>query len=231
MTCRAALVALTLCMATPAAADTVTSRANDPSAAMAGVAALFGAERAALAALPAEALAPTRPARAARAERKPRRGKAGPMRYELDWLMAQPAGPGGRDAACLATAIYFEARGETLAGQFAVAEVILNRVDSPRYPGSVCAVVGQRNAGGCQFSYACDGRADAMRDPSARAVAERIAGVMLAGAPRALTQGATHFHTRAVRPGWAARFPRTAAIGAHLFYRQPGALPAGLAAN
>jgi spore germination cell wall hydrolase CwlJ-like protein len=44
---------------------------------------------------------------------------------------------------------------------------------------------------------------------------------MLDGAPRSLTDGATHFHTRAVRPGWAMRFPRTAAIGAHLFYRQP----------
>ena len=52
-------------------------------------------------------------------------------------------------------------------------------------------------------------------------VASRIARVMMDGAPRALTMGATHFHTRSVRPGWSNRFPRTAAIGAHLFYRQP----------
>ena len=56
------------------------------------------------------------------------------------------------------------------------------------------------------------------RDPD---LAGRIARAMLDGAPRALTLGATHFHTRSVRPGWSNRFPRTAAIGAHLFYRQP----------
>jgi spore germination cell wall hydrolase CwlJ-like protein len=100
-----------------------------------------------------------------------------------------------------------------------VAEVILNRVDSPLYPGSVCGVVGQ----GCQFSYACDGRPDVMTDAAARSVAARIAAAMLGGAPRLLTQGATHFHTPAVRPSWSKRFPRTATIGFHHFYRQPGA--------
>jgi spore germination cell wall hydrolase CwlJ-like protein len=60
-----------------------------------------------------------------------------------------------------------------------------------------------------------------MHDAGAADLAGRIARVMLDGAPRALTTGATHFHTRAVRPNWAKRFPQTAAIGAHLFYRQP----------
>jgi spore germination cell wall hydrolase CwlJ-like protein len=84
----------------------------------------------------------------------------------------------------------------------------------------VCGVVKQAGGGGCQFSFTCDGAPDRMRDPAAIAQAGKIARLMLDGAPRGLTAGATHFHTRAVNPGWANRFPRTAAIGAHLFYRQ-----------
>ena len=78
------------------------------------------------------------------------------------------------------------------------------------------------NQGG-QFSYTFDGRPDTIRERAAFQLSGKIAALMLAGAPRKLTQGATHFHTRSVRPGWAHRFPRTAVIGAHLFYRQPGA--------
>ncbi len=145
------------------------------------------------------------------------------VKYDAAWLMTLPEPAGNAEWQCLSEAIYFESRGETLKGQFAVAEVILNRRDSGLYPRSVCGVVHQRGGGGCQFSYACDGYADNMREPGARAIARRIARVMLDGAPRLLTDGATHFHTRGVSPGWAKRFPRTAAIGAHLFYRQPGA--------
>ncbi len=124
---------------------------------------------------------------------------------------------------CLQEAIYHEARGETLAGQFAVAEVILNRVDSANFPGSVCGVVNQGagNGRGCQFSYACNGASRAMRERGARDLAAGIAQVMLTGAPRALTDGATHFHARHVNPRWARVYERTAQIGAHLFYRQP----------
>jgi spore germination cell wall hydrolase CwlJ-like protein len=139
-----------------------------------------------------------------------------------DWLMARPAPDGDADWQCLTEALYFEARGESLDGQVAVAEVILNRVDSPLYPRSVCTVVRQRGGGGCQFSYVCDGRADRMRDLASADRAGRVARAMLDGAPRVLTDGATHFHTRSVRPGWSKRFARTAEIGAHLFYRQPG---------
>lgn len=143
------------------------------------------------------------------------------IEYSAAWLNTQTAPAGDEQWQCLKTALYFEARGETLKGQFAVAEVILNRVDSPSYPKTVCGVVGQGGKGSCQFSYNCDGARDVMRDAEAADVAGRIARVMLDGAPRALTSGATHFHTRAVRPNWASRFPQTAAIGAHLFYRQP----------
>ena len=137
------------------------------------------------------------------------------------WLDAQPVASGDEQWQCLRTALYFESRGETLRGQFAVAEVILNRVDSGRYPSTICGVVQQGGNGGCQFSYTCDGHADRMRDEVAMDRAGKIARMMMDGAPRALTLGATHFHTRAVRPNWSHRFPQTAAIGAHLFYRQP----------
>lgn len=139
-----------------------------------------------------------------------------------DWLMAQPEPTGDEQWQCLTEALYFEARGESLDGQIAVAEVILNRVDSPLYPRTVCGVVKQRGGGGCQFSYVCDGRTK-MREKSAANLAGRIARAMLDGAPRVLTDGATHFHTRGVRPSWSKRFAKTASIGAHLFYRQPGA--------
>lgn len=120
---------------------------------------------------------------------------------------------------CLAKAVYFEARGEPLDGQRAVAEVILNRVDSPRFPSTVCGVVSQGGRGGCQFSYHCAG-SRAIRERGAYARAMRVASSALAGRPRTLTDGATYFHTRSVRPSWSHRFVRTAQIGHHLFYRQ-----------
>jgi spore germination cell wall hydrolase CwlJ-like protein len=139
-----------------------------------------------------------------------------------DWLMAQPAPEGDAEWQCLTEALYFEARGESLQGQVAVAEVILNRVNSPLYPRTICKVVKQRGGGGCQFSYVCDGRADRMRDKTSADLAGRIARAMLDGAPRRLTEGATHFHSRGVKPGWSKRFAHTTTIGAHAFYRQPG---------
>lgn len=139
------------------------------------------------------------------------------------WLMAQSAPKGDADWECLTQAIYFEARGESLEGQIAVAEVVLNRVDSQLYPRSVCGVVKQRGGGGCQFSYVCDGNTDRMREKVAADLAGRIARAMLDEAPRVLTQGATHFHVAGLRPDWSRRFAKTAKIGAHVFYRQPGA--------
>lgn len=147
-------------------------------------------------------------------------GKPVLIEYSADWLYTQAAPKGDAQWACLKTALYFEARGESLKGQFAVAEVILNRVDSPAYPNSVCGVVGQGSRGSCQFSYHCDGQGEAMHERQAADLAGRIARVMLDGAPRGLTNGATYFHSRAVRPSWSKKFPQTAAIGAHLFYRQ-----------
>lgn len=144
-------------------------------------------------------------------------------RYDRDWLLSRPAPTrSGDEFACLKEAIYHEARGEDIIGQYAVAEVILNRVDSPFYPDTICGVVHQNAhlANACQFSYACNGRSRAMTDRQARAIAAQIADILMSGAPRELTGGATHFHAARVSPGWAQVFDRTARIGEHIFYRQ-----------
>ena len=206
-------------------ADVTVSQSNDPTAQIGNqMASLLGAEHKVMDALPEAKLASL--AVGPKVETKTvtnQKRDAAPVviRYDEEWLDAQPQASGDAQWQCLQTALYFESRGETLRGQFAVAEVILNRVDSGRYPATICGVVEQGGSGGCQFSYTCDGRADQMRDELAMDRAGKIARIMMDGAPRALTLGATHFHTRAVRPGWAHRFPQTAAIGAHLFYRQP----------
>jgi spore germination cell wall hydrolase CwlJ-like protein len=148
---------------------------------------------------------------------------AQPAKLDTNTIDAMPAAAGGEDLKCLAEAIYFESRGEPLDGQIAVAEVVLNRVDDRRFPSSVCGVTrqGAGSGRGCQFSYACDGRPDVMKSAGARERSEKLAGVMLQGRPRTVTDGATYFHTRGVRPSWAGKMQRTASIGHHYFYR-PG---------
>ena len=143
--------------------------------------------------------------------------------YDRAWLESQPAAKGGEDWQCLTEALYFEARGETVKGQFAVAEVILNRVEVHDFPSSVCGVIRQGTGRkfACQFTYTCDGRSDKMRDQSSRRHLGKIARIMLDGAPRSLTDGATHYHTPAVKPRWSRIFPRTTTIGVHHFYRMP----------
>ena len=86
--------------------------------------------------------------------------------HSEDWIRAQPEASGGAQWQCLTEALYFEARGESVKGQFAVAEVILNRVASPLYPDTVCGVVHQGTGRHlqCQFTYTCDGRSDKIRE-------------------------------------------------------------------
>jgi hypothetical protein len=145
----------------------------------------------------------------------------GPVDYSTTYLAELPEATGGAEWKCLTEALYFEARGETLKGIYAVAEVILNRVDSSAYPSTVCGVVKQGTGRKyqCQFSYNCDGIADSVREPKAWQKVAKIARLMLDGGQRALTGGATHYHTKAVNPRWARKFPRTTTIGAHHFYR------------
>lgn len=138
-------------------------------------------------------------------------------------LDAMPEATGGPQWKCLSEALYFEARGEDLWGQIAVAEVILNRVDSTRFPDSVCAVIrdgtGQRHR--CQFSYYCDGKVEAIGNPTAYERIKKIAAMMIEGRARALTNGATFYHTDAVTPSWMSAMVQTAVIGDHIFYRHP----------
>ena len=138
-------------------------------------------------------------------------------------LDAMPPATGGPQWKCLSEALYFEARGEDLWGQIAVAEVILNRVDSDRFPDTVCSVIrdgtGRRHR--CQFSYYCDGKAEEIGNPTAFERIQKIAAMMIEGRARTLTKGATFYHTDAVTPSWMSAMDQTAIIGDHIFYRYP----------
>lgn len=214
-----AAVALTI-LSGAAFADVTVSQSNDPTASVEGrLSLLLGVERSGLGQVaPTQMQALAEAVTAPKPAAKP--GVVPAISYDAAWLAAQPAATGDGEWQCMTQALYFEARGETVKGEFAVAEVILNRKDSPRYPGTICGVVHQGGQGGCQFSFTCDGYSDTIREADAYVQAGKIARLMLDGAPRALTLGATHFHTRSVRPGWGNQFAQTASIGAHVFYRQ-----------
>lgn len=129
---------------------------------------------------------------------------------------------GSAEQTCLATGIYFEARGESERGQAAVAQVILNRVRNPTYPDTICGVVYQnrhwRNR--CQFSFACDGRPDRITNKRAYERAERIAMAVTTGQTWLPDVGsATHYHATYVRPRWARTMEKVEKIGLHVFYR------------
>jgi spore germination cell wall hydrolase CwlJ-like protein len=138
--------------------------------------------------------------------------------------VALPKGGLSREASCLATAIYFEARGEPVKGQKAVAEVVMTRAGSGRYPGSICGVVYQNSHRhlACQFTFTCDGIADRPRDMAAWTLAKRIAVAALSKArnKRPITKWATHYHATYVNPRWASKLRQTARIGTHIFYRE-----------
>nr|WP_083220433.1 cell wall hydrolase [Hoeflea olei] len=122
---------------------------------------------------------------------------------------------------CLAAGIYFEARGESVKGQAAVAQVILNRVRNPTYPNTICGVVYQNDnwRNRCQFSFACDGIKDRVRSPKHWNVAEEIALATSAGKIWLKEVGSsTHYHATYVRPPWAKRMRKVGRIGLHVFY-------------
>lgn len=213
-----------------ASAEVRVSLSNDPNAGFAGeLRSLLQGEHSAM-----QATAPSITRAAASPEDSPRpRHRDEPARYDVAFLEQLPAANGGPQWQCLAEAIYFEARGESLRGQFAVAEVILNRVESARYPDTVCGVVrqGADRRSGCQFSYVCDGKPEVITDQASWDRAGKIARLMLDNEDRPLTEGATHFHTTAVRPVWSRIYEQTARIGAHLFYRQTGRVAPGFGAR
>jgi spore germination cell wall hydrolase CwlJ-like protein len=127
---------------------------------------------------------------------------------------------------CLTAALYFETRGEdSVTGQVAVATVIMNRVDSPRWPSTVCGVVNQAY----QFSYTHDGISDnpykhakKLDDKEALQLAELIAKLVLSGERLDLTS--THYHATYVSPTWANHYSKDAQYGKHIFYTAPKGL-------
>jgi spore germination cell wall hydrolase CwlJ-like protein len=125
---------------------------------------------------------------------------------------------------CLANAIYFEARGESLRGQMAVAQVVINRVFSGHYPNNVCGVVYQSTRRHrrlrCQFSFTCDRIPDRVTEPDAWERATRVARDALDGNFWLNDIGkATHYHARWVYPRWVHEMRRLDRIGVHTFYR------------
>ena len=161
---------------------------------------------------------------------------------ELDELYTEQNQP---ELYCLAQNVYFEAKSEPLAGQYAVADVVLNRVNDNRYPNTICEVVREgpikeswktrQHADlapkeriyhpikhRCQFSWYCDGKADIIRDSDAWRVAQIVAyKIVHTEKMRGITEGATHYHADYVSPKWAKSIQLVGSISTHIFYRWP----------
>ena len=131
---------------------------------------------------------------------------------------------------CLALNTYHEAKNQSMIGQVATAQVVMNRVADSRYPNSVCEVVkqGPKYKGSdvpvrhkCQFSWFCDGKSDEpKRDSKEWFKAQDYARIVLSGRIALdVTEGATHYHATYVRPAWAKTKTRTTRIERHIFYR------------
>ena len=123
---------------------------------------------------------------------------------------------------CLAEAVYFEARGEAVRGQIAVAQVVMNRAFSGFYPNTVCGVVYQNKNHhlACQFTFACDNVADVVREPDMWDRANKIAKAMLDGQiwlPEVAKS--THYHAYWVHPSWVHEMKKMYKFGVHTFYR------------
>lgn len=129
-----------------------------------------------------------------------------------------------REFECLALNVYFESRGEPLAGQYAVAAVTLNRVVHSAFPDSICQVVMQGaevGANKCQFSWVCDRYGDRPRGKVAWERAKQVAFTTLFLDRPDPTAGAIYFHSTWVRPAWSHTMLKLGQIGGHVFYREP----------
>lgn len=136
-----------------------------------------------------------------------------------------------RDIECLALNSYFEARNQGIAGQIAVAQVVLNRVDSPRFPNTICEVIYQgptyTNWKGnempvrdrCHFSWWCDGQSDIPVDVQTyHKILDRVQELLYSDTVD-ITDGSTHYHADYVEPDWSKKLERTVTIDDHIFYR------------
>lgn len=126
----------------------------------------------------------------------------------------QPTTVTDAEMECLAGTVYFESKGESLAGQLAVAEVVINRSQSGRFPATICGVVFQKS----QFSFVRGGKMPAInKDSKAWRNAVAIAHIAIEGSWTSPVEGSLFFHATYVSPGW--RLQRTGTIGNHVFYR------------
>lgn len=151
----------------------------------------------------------------------------------LDGKVGPPAAP-FRDAdtpanlaratKCLTEAVYYEAASQDMAGQRAVAQVVLNRVRNPAFPASVCGVVyqGAERVTGCQFTFTCDSALSRTISKRAWTRAQQVAIAALAGFVFKPVGYSTHYHADWVVPYWASSLVRATSIGAHIFYRWNG---------
>jgi spore germination cell wall hydrolase CwlJ-like protein len=155
--------------------------------------------------------------------------------YDYDLSMHGESFLMTQDTYCMALNIYHESRSENLAGKFAVADVVMNRVNNRSYPDSVCGVIYDaelkpswkdptkevpvRNR--CQFSWYCDGKSDDPIEEDAWNESILVAHQSIyEGRMLGLTEGATHYHTTYVEPYWASSLDLVGHIGSHIFYRE-----------
>ena len=131
---------------------------------------------------------------------------------------------------CMALNIYHEAKFQSMLGQIAVGQVVMNRVEDSRFPDNVCDVVTQAVTykgtdkpvlHKCQFSWYCNGESDEPKyDSEEWGNAQEYASIVLSGTIALdVTEGATHYHATYVRPAWAKTKTRTTRIDRHIFYR------------
>ena len=131
---------------------------------------------------------------------------------------------------CMALNMYHEAKNQSMLGQLAVGQVVMNRVEDKRFPDNVCDVVTEAVTykgtdkpvlHKCQFSWYCDGQKDEPDfDSKEWWDAKEYASIVLSGTIMLdVTEGATHYHATYVRPAWAKTKPKTSRIDSHIFYR------------
>lgn len=148
----------------------------------------------------------------------PRARSSAPRRPETRYMTGETL---AEQVHCLALNIYFEARSETYRGRKAVAAVTINRLQSARFPKTICEVVrqgGDESLHRCQFSWWCDGRSDQPRDARSWRSALRLAESVLRHGINDPTQGALWYHADYVQPVWRREKRRVAVIGRHIFY-------------
>ena len=168
------------------------------------------------------AVVPAQPAKTVTVQLPPTIDREASWLYKNGWplyaLVAKysTGAPLSDEANCIATAVYFEARGESLEGQMAVADVIMNRATSGRYPSSWCGVVKQP----AQFSFVRNGQFPVIDTNSdAWAKAQGVTRLAIANVMPALPNDVLWYHANYVAPNWRHSLREVEQIGAHIFYR------------